>query len=1003
MNQRELVSQFQKACTLATFLSTRENTCYAHRIGIKFETLAIFKYILPDEITFAYEDTSSDTVFGAAPDQVLVFKFNDKRQPSTMNQTEKIVKVINERVARFERGLQQYLSRGRSLNELGEFSKKFRPSEVDNFENDNSETLKNGNLTRTELVGDELFNEVCEQLTKIVSDVTEPAKPPKYGKIPTELEKFVPFNELWSHQAEGLSHLLASSENHLVISTPTASGKSLIFHTIVKYFLENDPDSTAMFIYPTKALAQDQLRSFDYDNAFTFDGDTDFSKRSSVKQNARILFINPDILHTTILPNWTEFERILSNLRCVVMDEIHYYGGIFGANVALILRRLRRVCAQLGADNIQFIGCSATINDPITLMSTLTGVRQERIMGLNNENDGSPNGPKRFIFSTTSFVTPDDPGSGRMHPMTDAAPLLVRMIEHNMRVIAFCRYRKDCELLLRSIYEIDPGLKDVVKGYRGGYNADDRRQIESLMFNDQLQGIVATTALEVGIDIGSLDAAIIVGFPHSVSSFRQQVGRVGRRQKESLVVYIADGTVVDQEYCSNPDKVLKEPITQQPIIFHESLVRSHLQAAAYELALCESDGDFEFFPKVENFDMTHLEKLENGCFGYGQKPIINIRKSDNDPDTLVIDSATNRIIEKVELDRVSFTLYEGAIFIHQGKSYLVIYLEPDLRYAKVQRTHVKWVTRQRDFTDVDPLACSTSKYINEGYDQKNTIAAIGTGKIKVTTTVFGYFKFDSLNRIIDAVDVYMPPAISYKNGIWINLPPIILDVLKSRKHHIAAAIHAAEHALMSAMPIYIPMAPGDIGTECKAPEKELIAKRQTSRIRPARLIFFEKYGGSIGHGILKCAYARIYDIVKKASEAIDNCPCELGCAACVGAEFCVEQNIVLSKNGARVVFRMLLGDKYDDIPEGPDPNLPIASSEGIDTIAPVGSYAVSAEELAIEGNSAAEAVHSIQPTGNPEVKTEEIKTEEIKTEEIKTEEIKTEEMNQENEDHRSMI
>lgn len=981
MNQSELVSQFQRACTIATFLSTRENICFAHRIGIKFETLAIFKYLLPDEITFAYEDTTSDTVFGTAPDQVLVFKFNDKRQPSSMKQTEKVVNVINERVERFERALQQYISRGRHLDDLSEYSKPFRPSEDEYFPHSDYNKDDNNPVCEKRLAGDDLFNEVCGSLSKVVNDITEPAKSPKYEEVPSQLKKYVPFDKLWSHQAQGLSHLLASPENHLVISTPTASGKSLIFHTIVKYYMDHFEDSTAMFIYPTKALAQDQVRSFGYESAYTFDGDTDFRKRNHIIENARILFINPDILHTTILPNWDKFERILSNLRCVVMDEIHYYGGIFGANVALILRRLRRICAQLSEDSIQFIGCSATINEPISLMSTLTGVNQDRILGLGSENDGSPSGPKRFVFSTTKFVTPDDPRSGRMHPITDAAPLLVRMVKHNLRVIAFCRYRRDCELMLRSVYEIDPDLRHVVKGYRGGYDAEDRRQIESLMFNDQLQGIVATTALEVGIDIGGLDAAIIVGFPHSISSFRQQVGRVGRRQKASLVAYIADGTVVDQEYCSNPTKVLEEPLTQKPIVFHESLVRSHLQAAAYELALSEHDGDFDFFPKVEKFEMVNLEKLENGCFGYGAKPLINIRKSDNNPDTLVVDSGTNKVIEKVELDRVSFTLYEGAIFIHQGRSYLVTYLEPDLKYAIVQRTHVKWITRQRDFTDVDPLACNTNKYINEGIDENFHLIAIGRGNIKVTTIVFGYFKFDSLNRIIDAVDVHMPPAISYKQGIWINLPPIVLGILKSRRHHIAAAIHAAEHALISVMPIYVPMAPGDVGTECKAPEKELMAKRQTSRLRPARLIFYEKYGGAIGHGILNCAYERIYKIVEKASEVLDNCPCDLGCASCIGAEFCVEQNIVLSKNGARVILRLLLAHRYDDIPEGPDANLPATSDEGIHTVTPVESYFATTEESSLDVSIISEYMHRIGLERNPEIK-EEVKKEEEEEEEF---------------------
>jgi len=913
-----LVAQFTKACTISTFLACQKSVCDAWKLPVDMLDLAVFKYLLPDEIRLEFEDTPTDTVFNGVPDLVLVFEFADKR--ARVRKPESLRQVIRGRVERFERALDQYLARRGDLDNLHKLAAPLLPAEALAMQQTKSEDLEEPPAS---------IDSLCEEIDNVLATTIVPKREAQLAPCPPSVLEYTNQSELWSHQARAIDYLDSDPTHNLVISTATASGKSLIFHSLVKKMLDYG-DGTALLIYPTKALAQDQLRSFQAvsHDAFTFDGDTPIEMRKLAKQRARILLINPDILHTTILPNWKDWDRFLGNLRYVVMDELHYYGGIFGAHVACVIRRLRRISATLGADTCQFIGCSATLSDPEELMSTLTGT--EDILSLGSESDGSPSGAKKFVFCTPNYLTPEDPTTGRMHPIKIAAPLLVRMVRSNMRVIAFCRFRRECELLMRAVYEIDPSLGSTVKAYRGGYHPEDRRDIESLMFSGELRGIVSTTALEVGIDIGNLDAAIICGFPHSIASFRQQVGRVGRRQKDSLVVYVADGSVFDQHYATSPNKVLYEPIPRPPIVLHDSVIRSHIQAAAHELAM--EPEDFKYFPPFDR-EAAKLIPLDDDdgdkAWAYPQKPSINIRKADDErEDTAVIDIDSNKILEHVEYDRVPFTLYDGAIYVHQGRAYLVIYLESDFRYAKVRRTNVKWVTRQRDYTDVDPVATESSKLAPNG-------SSLSHGQIKVTTKVFGYFKFDQNNQIIDCVDVQIPENVTIKSGMYLNITSAVLEILKARHHHLPGSIHAAEHALMSAMPLFISMAPGDVRTECKAPEKELKKKTISLRRRPARLIFYESHGGKLGNGILRSAYMHFDALLETACDTLDRCDCELGCGACIGSGQCVEHNAVLSKSGAKVILRSILNRSLEGIPEGPDPNV---EEQYYQTIVPVEAH-----------------------------------------------------------------
>lgn len=911
---------FRAVCCIATFLTTRHGSqCDAKKLiesvsrqlghGVTLLDLAKIKYLLPDEVVLEYQDTPIDVVFGQPPHEILVFDFNDKKAQS--RRKSEIPALIKRRISRFETALEQFLRRRGSLTPLGQLALRYLPREdpLDNFDSSNASNPIS-------------LEEICHKLQDGADFFkTIPSRKAEYGIAPPLALKYN-YPHVYSHQCKAWESL--ESGKSVVITTSTASGKSLVYQLAVREMLDTDPNQTALFLFPTKALGQDQRRAFaemapeaaKKGWISTFDGDTPWQERIDIMDRGRVLFANPDILHATMLPRWREWLRFLSNLRFVIIDELHTYDGVFGAHMAMIMRRLRRIAWQIGNDSIIFIGCSATVAEPRELLMDITGLSPESIDVV--DHDGSPSGAKHYIFRTPEYMTPEDPQSGRLHPISEAVPAIGDLIDANLRTIVFTRYRKECEMTTRALYDKRPDLKEIVRSYRGGYQAKDRRAIERQMFGDELRGIVATSALEVGVDIGSLDAAVLVGFPYTVAKFRQQVGRVGRRNRDSVVLYVADGSVMDQSYISNPAKIFECDNPKTQITMHDALIRLHMQCAAHELALDPAE-DLKFFPSCGKSQLAE----ENGLLhATGFRPRISIRKAE-EPYTVVIDEH-GHVIESIELRRVGFTLYEGAIFVHQGIPYLVVHLDADLEFARVQRTHVKWTTRQRDYTDVNPIDTTQVGQIGPA-------AACALGIAQVTNVVFGYFKFDKFNRIIDAVDVNIPPVISRHQSLWINLPSALLDLLKLRNHHIAGSIHGAEHVLMK-----VGAAPGDMATECKAPEKEVLARRQTSRIRPARLILYETVGGTDGLGITADMFGHLQDLIVRSEDTISKCTCELGCSTCVASALCTERNVVLSKSGAQVVLRYLLGrgDELEDIPIGPEPNLP---RPNVETVVPVGA------------------------------------------------------------------
>lgn len=979
------------------------------------EQLASIKYLMSDDVFFGYVDEhqiqqdaqlevtdkgyrpSEQDVFdlerAQTPKQLLLFDFTDagtlrpvpkRRRPKHIVETptfplSEIRNVINRRLEKFRKNLVEFVQLCRTngdepVAQLELLAKPFLPRECPALLDPVNEML-----ARAEVAVPRDKKAIADIIAEIKDSDFFVGQPVEGGEfeIPERPGEFHDYDSpglsaflsetlvdrclkargitsLYSHQLRALEAI--SAGKHLVVTTATSSGKSLIFQLPMLQALVDDLNSTSLCIFPTKALAQDQKRSIQslllaVDQltgcvADTYDGDTPQDDRMSIRETASIIFTNPDMLHVNILPRWRDrnWVRFLRNLKYVVIDELHIYNGLFGSHVAMIIRRLFRLCENLGNTDARIVACSATIRNPRSLMEDMFGLDPDEIAVV--DSDGCPMGKRHYLLWNTSYVSPTDPLSGRVPPAAEAVPLMLKLVSEGVRTIAFCKVRRTCEMLMRMIRaevesnpRYDNELMSKIMAYRGGYSIEDRRRIEGEMFSGRLLGIVATNALELGIDIGNLDAVLIVGFPYSISNFRQQVGRAGRRLHDSLAILVGGGDPIDQYYMKNPQAILDQPNTEVCLALDNLLVmEGHLQCAAYELPIKPED-DMKYFAVEGQEDVfmevvdSRLRELEEFPGMYACSPRFLPNPSDHvtirgiqEDEVAIVDvtNGRNTVIETLEAERTNFTLYEGAIFLHQGLPYLVQKFHHAEKFAEIVRVNVDWTTRQRDFKDYDPIETEQLHVLR--FDEPESRAPISCcfGKIKYTLKVFGYFKMDKHQRIFDAVQLENDPMILYSKGFWIDIPNDTLELLRSKTLSPAGAIHGAEHALLNLFSNFVMANFGDVVTECKAPQKEF-SQRQSSRMRPARLIFMDRAIGSDGSGtgISKKAYQFANELIRQALDRVESCPCEYGCPECVASERCSEESAVLSKIGTIVILRTLAGRKIDadSLPSGPEPNL----------------------------------------------------------------------------------
>jgi DEAD/DEAH box helicase domain-containing protein len=741
------------------------------------------------------------------------------------------------------------------------------------------------------------------------------SREPRYGELaeplhPTLLSYLgaAQLLPLYSHQAQAIN-AVRSGKNAFVV-TPSASGKTLCYNVPVLDRALREKRSCALYLFPTKALSQDQLRGlreiFDFPQQSSqllgfsglecaiFDGDTPPQERSEIKRLARLVFTNPDMLHLGILPHHDSWSRFLRQLRYVVVDEAHVYRGIFGSHVANVLRRLRRLCALYGA-NPQFICCSATIANPGEYIEQMVGLPFEVI-----DDDGSPYGGKDFVLWNPPII--DHAGATRRSANTEATLLFTELVSSGQRTITFARSRKLTELIY--IYARDQLAKESValaqriKPYRAGYLPEERRQIEHQLFDGELLGVVATTALELGIDIGDLDATVITGYPGSIASTWQQAGRSGRRGQRSLSFLIALDNPLDQYFMRHPEAFFGRSC--EHVLINQSnpyILKHHLLCAAWERPLDDRDGDIfgESFAKARDDLMVEGLIRDRQRKWYPSPRVtypaneVNIRSASSDRYTVVDVSQGYEEMETVEASVAFFQIHPGAIYLHQGEAFLVDKLDISSRTAYARPIDANYYTQTRDITDLSIAKMNTEKQLGG--------VRVHLGEVSVTTTVVGFKKRRQLTEeIIGEEPLDLPSQTFPTIALWFDIPQHIIIQLVTRGLDLAGGLHATEHAAIALLPLFALCDRNDIGG---------LSTPAHADTGSAQIFIYDAYPGGIG--IAEKGFEMIDGLWRVTLKAISGCPCESGCPSCIQSPKCGNNNEPLDKGAAQLILEALLG------------------------------------------------------------------------------------------------
>jgi DEAD/DEAH box helicase domain-containing protein len=737
--------------------------------------------------------------------------------------------------------------------------------------------------------------------------------------------------QLYSHQAQAIQ---AATEGPTIVTTGTASGKSLCFNLPTLHILCEQSRARALYLYPTKALAQDQARAL---NAFgltkrvrpaIYDGDTPREARADVRRGANLVLTNPDMLHVGILPNHAAWEELFCNLAVVVVDEAHVYRGVFGSHVAGVLRRLRRIAASYGTYPI-FLLTSATIANPVELAERLTGLEDIALI----DDDGSP-APGRRIAMWNPPLTDAALGT-RRSALGEAAELLARLVREGARAICFMKSRKGVELLSRLIKQDleasgHPELAELIAPYRAGYTPQQRRELEGRLTRGELRAVITTDALELGIDIGELDAAVVVTFPGTVASLRQMWGRAGRRGR-GLAVYVAGEDALDQFFCRHPDEFLDRPV-EAAILDHESplIFAAHLLCAAHEGPLDPDDAEF-FGPRLQaqaeslvsagrlraratrSADGSEAIGRETYVLRHpGSYPAAEVSLRSASPDSFaIVDVSSGELLGQTEAARAHSTVHDGAIYLHQGRSYEVRELDLRHRRALVAPFDGDWYTQPKR---------ETMTTIERALDRREALGVtLSFGEVSVTETVLAYQRRRySDHAQIDLVALDLPETSFSTQALWFELDPEQLTdepamVAKSRPgadgrsmvegspkeivplESLLGALHATEHAQIAVLPLIAMCDRWDIGG--------LSTNLHPQTGRPTIFIYDGHPGGV---GITRTAFARFEELCEDAQRLIAGCGCAEGCPSCVQSPKCGNLNEPLSKAGARLLLERML-------------------------------------------------------------------------------------------------
>ncbi|XP_078155045.1 UBQ, helicase-c and DEAD-like helicase domain-containing protein isoform X2 [Carex rostrata] len=743
------------------------------------------------------------------------------------------------------------------------------------------------------------------------------AKEPVYVEIPENISKEVKealeqlsITKLYHHQAEAIQLVLSGKS--VVVATSTSSGKSLCYNIPVVETFSKNSVACALYVFPTKALSQDQLRTllklkealnFLNLNVGIYDGDTSKEDRAWIRDNAQIIITNPDMLHVSILPYHSQFQRILSNLRYIVIDEAHIYKGAFGCHTSFVLRRLRRICSTVYFSNPTFILCTATCANPREHAMELTNLDSLELI----QKDGSPCSPKYFLLWNPPLRSID--GSRTLE-----------MVQHGLKCIAFCKTRKLCELVLSYTREVlkeaSEQLVDAIAVYRAGYIAEDRRKIEADLFDGKLRGVAATNALELGIDVGHIDATLHLGFPGSVASLWQQAGRSGRRARPSLAIYVAFEGPLDQYFMKFPNKLFGRPIEHcQVDACNLKVLEQHLACAANELPLCLQYDEkyFRFGLERSMSSLRNKGYLGNNPGGDLSKNMwsyigpeknpshgVSLRAIENDK-YRVIDKSTDKVVEEIEESRAFFQVYEGAVYMNQGMTYLVDELQLSTKTALCHKADLKYYTKTRDYTDIHVVGGDLA-YPLVNSDREHVKSTAEANNCKVKSTWFGFYKiWKASNQIFDSVGLSLPSYSYDSQAAWIRVPESVKKAVEARDLVFRAGSHAASHALLNVAPLYITCNASDLGTECANPHDK--------RANPKRILLYDRHPGGIG--LAWQVQALFGELLIAALELVSTCACvtPTGCPNCVQTLTCGEYNEVLNKEAAIIILEGVIEEE----------------------------------------------------------------------------------------------
>jgi DEAD/DEAH box helicase domain-containing protein len=716
-------------------------------------------------------------------------------------------------------------------------------------------------------------------------------------------------DSLYSHQAAAIE--MVRRGKNVVIATPTASGKTLTYNLPVIESLLQTPNSKGLYIFPLKALEQDQLKAFrelasPLQNQVEFqaeiyDGDTSSYRRQKIRESIPpILLTNPDMVHLSLLPFHTQWETLFRNLRFVVIDELHTYKGIFGSHLTQVIRRLKRMCDFYGSSP-QFIACSATIANPRAFAEKLTGLSFEAV-----EESGAPRAGRHFLFLNPATS-----------PYTLAAKLFLDCLDGGFRTLAFTQARKITELLHAWVLKDRPDLRGRVSSYRAGFLPEERREIEASLVSGQLRGVISTSALELGIDIGGLDVCILVGYPGTVAATWQRGGRVGRADRESLVALIAQPDALDQYFMHHPQEFFGRGFESAVVDPDNAVVVSkHLVCASAEVPLRIDEAVFPLAKYAPLLDQLVAEgqllRSASGreWFSHRAHPhrMVDIRSAGEG--YTIFEECTKRLIGKISVPRVYSECHPGAIYLHRADPYLVSHLDQGKREVWVKPAEVDYYTRALSEKETEilsvvrtqPLAKFTACY----------------GRLKVTERVKGFEKRRIFGQdLLSVHEVEMPSHVFETMGLWILLPEEISQRVKEEGLHFMGGIHAVEHASIALFPLFALCDRNDLGGICYPVHPQLE--------KPA-IFIYDGYPGGVG--LAEYGYSILEELLKKTLSLIQECPCLDGCPSCVHSPKCGSGNKPLDKQAAEFILEWLWGEAEVTQPFSPPPEtLSLADSE----------------------------------------------------------------------------